>query len=275
MKRSTLLLTFSIGTLLFAGCKSGLVTMTNGCYNALKAAAAANDAGDYSNALNQYNQVLSQCKAYDAKEQAYAGKAEALNGLQQYNDALAAANAGLIVSSTSVENMFQKASAELGLGMNAEAKADFSKVIDMTTKNRNVQDRATIYGKIAELDLRQKMYSDAMNNVQTAITLDNTNADFYILKGDIYLAQNDYTNAMSAYDASITAGGNSTKAWGAKIEAEAKAYQQKYGTGSNANDLASKMSASDKSSFCTDITTAKNNGVKSQSIDLLQLAICK
>jgi tetratricopeptide (TPR) repeat protein len=249
MKRSTLLFTLCISTLLFAACKSGLVTMTNGCYNALKAASASNDAGDYSNALNQYNQVLSQCKAYDAKEQAYAGKAEALNGLQQYNDALEAANAGLKISSTSVENMFQKASAELGLGMSTEAKNDFSKVIDMTSKNRNVKDRATIYGKIAELDLRQEMYSDAMNNVQTAITLDNANPDFQILKGDIYLAQNDYTNALAAYNASIAAGGSSTKAWGAKIEAEAKAYQQKYGTGTNANELAKKMSPADKSSM--------------------------
>jgi tetratricopeptide (TPR) repeat protein len=249
--------------------------MTNGCYNAIQTAEASNNAGNYSTALDEYNNILTQCKAYDAKEKAYAGKATALNGLKQYNDALNAANEGLKVSSTSVDNMFQKASAELGLGMAEDAKADFSKVIDMTAKNRNTKDRATIYAKIAELDLRQKMYSDAMNNLQSAITLDNTNADFYILKGDIYLAQNDYNNALSAYNESITVGGNSQKSWTAKIEAEIKAYQQKYKTGSNANDLAKKMSASDKTSFCTDINTAKNNGVKTQGIDFIQLAICK
>jgi hypothetical protein len=41
------------------------------------------------------------------------------------------------------------------------------------------------------------MYSDAMNNVETAISLDNTNPDFYILKGDVYAAQKDYTNALA------------------------------------------------------------------------------
>jgi tetratricopeptide (TPR) repeat protein len=104
---------------------------------------------------------LKTCDAYDAKEKAYAGKATALNGLKQYNDALTAANEGLKISSTGVDNMFQKASAELGLGMQAEAKADFAKIIDMTAKNKNVKERATIYGKIAELDLRENMYSDA------------------------------------------------------------------------------------------------------------------
>ena len=249
--------------------------MTNGCYKAIEAGDASNNAGNYSAALDQFNQVLSQCKAYDAKEKGNAGKATALNGLKQYNDALAAASAGLSANKTSVDNLFQKANAELGLKMNTEAKADFAQIIDLTSKNRNTKDRATIYAKIAEIDLRQDMYSDATNNVQSAIALDNTNADFYILKGDVYLAQNDYTNAMSAYDEAITAGGNTSKVWTAKIEAETKAYQKKYAAGSNAADLANKMSAADKKSFCNDIAAAKSNGIKNQSIDLLQLAICK
>lgn len=249
--------------------------MTNSCYKTIDSGKASNAAGEYSAALDQFNQVLSKCDAYDAKEQANAGKAEAYNGLKQYNEALAAANEGLKINKTSVDNLFQRATAELGLKMNTEAKADFSTIIDLTQKNHNTKERATIYAKIAEIDLRQKMYSDAMNNAETAITTDNTNADFYILKGDIYTAQSNYADALSAYDQAVAYGGNSSKVWTAKVEAEIKSFQKKYSTGSNAADLAGKMSAADKNTLCSDISKAKSNGVKKQSIDLLQLSICK
>lgn len=275
MKKVPIVILLSFCSLFLINCRSGLVTMTNSCYNTINAGKASNKSGDYNTALNQFNQVLQKCDAYDAKEQANAGKAEALNGLGQYNDALAAANAGLQINKSSVDNLFQRANAELGLKMQAEAKADFAQITDLTTKNRNTKDRATIYAKMAEIDLKQNMYSDAMNNVETAISTDNSNTDFYILKGDIYTAQNDYTNAMSAYDQAITAGGNSAKVWQAKVEAETKSFQKKYGTGSNAADLAGKMSAADKQILCSDISKAKTNGVKVQNIDLLQISICK
>ena len=118
------------------------------------------------------------------------------------------------------------------------------------------------------------MYSDAMNNVETAISLDNSNPDFYILKGDIYAGQKDYTNALAAYDQAATIGGNTTKSWQAKIEAETKMYQKKYNT-NNASDLAKKMSSSEKQVLCGDITKAQQAGLKIQTIDLLQLALCK
>ena len=275
MKKSGILFTLGFCALLLTNCKSGLVTMTNGCYKAIESGNASNAAGNYSAALDQFNQVLSKCNAYDAKEQANAGKAEAYNGLKQYSDALAAANDGLKANKTSVDNLFQKANAEFGLKMNAEAKADFSQIIDLTQKNRNTKDRATIYAKMAEIDLKQKMYSDAMNNAETAIATDNSNPDFYILKGDVYSAQKDYTNAMAAYNQAITYGNNSSKAWTAKIEAETKSLQEKYSTTENAADLAGKLSAQDKNSLCSDISQAKSNGVKSQRIDLLQLSVCK
>ncbi|MEP6467715.1 MAG: hypothetical protein ABJB05_15500 [Parafilimonas sp.] len=275
MKKSGIFFSLGLCILLLTNCRSGLVTMTNGCYKAIQSGQSSNTAGNYSAALDQFNQVLSKCDAYDAKEQANAGKAEAYNGLKQYTDALAAANAGLAVNKSSVDNLFQKATAELGLKMNTEAKADFAQIIDLTAKNRNTKDRATIYAKMAEIDLKQKMYSDAMNNVETAITTDNLNADFYILKGDIYSAQKDYTNSMAAYNDAITYGGNTAKVWTAKVEAETKSFQQKYSTTNNAADLAGKMSAEDKNTLCSDISQAKSNGAKSQRIDLLQLSICK
>jgi len=256
-------------------CRSGLVTTTNGCYNAIEAGNKSNAAGDYSAAADQFTQVLKKCDAYDAKEKANAGLATAYNGMKQYNQALDAANAGLKINKTSVDNLFQRAAAELGLKMEAEAKADFAQIIDLTAKNRNTKERATIYAKMAEIDLQQNMYSDAMNNVETAISTDNTNADFYILKGDIYAAQAMYSDAYSTYNQAVTYGGNTSKVWQAKVEAETKAMQKKYATGSNAADLAGKMSAADKQLLCSDISQAKTNGVNSQNLDLLQLSICK
>lgn len=248
--------------------------MGNDCYKAIDEGKAANKAGNYSAALDQFNQVLKKCDAYDAKEKGYAGKAEALNGLGQYSDALAAANDGLKVASTSVDNLFQKASAELGLKMETEAKASFAQIIDITQKNQNTKERATIYAKMAEIDMKQAMYTDAMNNVATAIATDNANPDFYILQGDIYGAQGDYAKALAAYDLATTNAGGAT-AWQAKVEAETRMFQKKYAVGNNAADLAGKLSTADRQALCEDISGAKSNGVKVQSIDLLQVSICK
>ena len=275
MKKNAILFCLVFCGFLLMNCRSGLVTTSNSCYNTIKSGNADNDAGNYSAAIDKFGQVLKQCDAYDAKEQANAGLAAAYNGLRQYNDALNAANAGLKISSTSVNNLFQRAHAELGLQMNAEAKADFAKIIDLTQKNQNVKDRATIYAKMAEIDLQMNMYDDAMNNVGTAITTDNSNPDFYILKGDIYSAQGNYSDAMAAYDQAVTVGGNSERSWQAKVEAEIKAMQKKYATGSNAADLAGKLSVSDKTVLCSDIQKAKTAGVNSANIDLLQLSVCK
>jgi tetratricopeptide (TPR) repeat protein len=275
MKKFMLFFSAASLSLLFINCRSGLVTMGNDCYKAIDAGKASNKTGNYTAALDQFNQVLKKCDAYDAKEKAYAGKAEALNGLKQYNDALAAANEGLKITKTSIDNLFQKANAELGLKMPAEAKADFAQIIDITQKNQNTKERATIYAKMAEIDLQQSMYSDAMNNIQTAITTDNSNPDLYILQGDIYTAQADYATALSSYNQAITYANNSTAVWQAKVQSETGLFQKKYGVGSNPADLAGKMSAADKQLLCSDISGAKNNGVKSPTIDLLQLSICK
>lgn len=275
MKKNFVLISLCFGSLFLMNCRSGLVTTSNKCYDAIKAGNASNASGNYSAAVDQFNNILKQCDAYDAKEQGYAGLATAYNGMKQYKEALDAANAGLKINKTSVDNLFQRADAELGLKMQTEAKADFGQIIDLTTKNRNTKERATIYGKIAQINLQQNMYSDAMNSIETAITTDNTNPDFYILKGDIYAAQGMYSDATTAYNQAVTYGGNSAKVWQAKVEAQTKAMQKKYATGSNAADLANKLSAGDRQLLCDDISKAKSYGVKNQTIDLLQVSICK
>ncbi|MDP4132335.1 MAG: tetratricopeptide repeat protein [Bacteroidota bacterium] len=255
-------------------CKSGLVTTSNSCYNLIQSSQAQNKSGDYADALANFNEVLKKCDAYDAKEKAYAGKAAALNGLKQYDEALAAAEAGLKINKTSIDNLFEKANAELGLGMVTEARNDLSAINALTQKNQNVAERATIYAKMAAIDSRQKQYTDALNNIKQAITLDNANLDFYILQGDILSASGDYTGALDSYDQAISKGKNDAVSWKAKTELMIKMNQKKYGT-DNVSVLAKKMSSGEKQNLCETINTAKGRGMKDINIDMVQVTLCK
>jgi tetratricopeptide (TPR) repeat protein len=262
-------------SVLFSCCKSGLVTTSNGCYNLIKSSGDQNRAGDYNSALANFNEILKKCDAYDAKIPAYAGKSESLNGLHEYNDALASAQEGLKLDKSSVDNLFEKATAELGLGMNSEARADLQTVISLTEKNRNSTQRASIYAKIAALDSHQKQWEDAQNNVQQAISLDPKNGDLYILQGDIYSSSGNFSSALESYSRAITIQGNgSAPAWKAKVEALIKMNQAKYGT-SDANTLALKMNASEKLNLCGAIKSGIAQGMKSMNIEMTQLAVCK
>jgi len=274
MKKTKHLLVFLCISLLTVYCKSGLVTTSNACYNLIASSQAQNRAGDYSSALANFNEILKKCDSYDAKLPGYAGKAEALNGLHQYNEALAAANEGLKLDKTSITNLFEKASAELGLGMDAQAKADLQTVVSLTEKNRNTAQRATIYAKMAALDSRQKQYSDAQNNIRQAISLDPNNLDLLILQGDIYTAAGNYSSALDSYNLAISKGKNDGAAWQAKVESIIKMNQAKYGT-NNASTLSAKMNASDKKNLCDAIQTGLAQGMKNMNIELTQSAICK
>lgn len=255
-------------------CKSGLVTMSNSCYNMISTGQSQNKSGDYSSALDNFNKVLSKCDAYDAKEKAYAGKAAALNGLHQYNDALTAANAGLKINSSSLDNLFEKANAELGLGMTSDARADLSTITNLTGKNRNTAQRATIYAKIAETEMRQQMYTDALQHIGDAISLDGSNLNFYLQRGDINAAAGNYTAAIANYDETISKGKDDAETWKARTATIIKMYQKKYGTES-AGTLKKKLSASDKQTLCSSIQTAQSKGLKDVQIDLVQATVCQ
>ncbi len=260
--------------LVFSHCKSGLVTMSNSCYNMISSGQSQNAAGNYSGALDNFNTVLQKCNAYDAKEKAYAGKAAALNGLKQYNDAIAAATEGLKINKTSIDNLFAKASAEIGLGMYPDAKADLNTITDLTQKNRNTAQRATIYAKMAEIDTRQQMYNEALNNIQQAINTDNSNTAFYIQRGDINVAAGNLQAAIGNYEEAIAKDGNNTTAWKAKAVVTIKLYQKKYGT-NDAGALGKKINSADRQTLCGSIQSAQQKGVRDGAIDLIQLSVCK
>ncbi|MBS1933908.1 MAG: tetratricopeptide repeat protein [Bacteroidetes bacterium] len=259
---------------LFSNCKSGLITASNGCYNLIQTAKSQNKSGNYNDALNNFNTVLKKCDAYDAKEAGYAGKANALNGLGQYNDALDAANAGLKINNTSIDNLFAKATAELGLGMNKEAKSDLNTIAGLTQKNQNITERATIYAKMAEVDMKQQMYSSALQNIQAAISMDNSNLDFYMQRGDINAASGNLSEALSNYEEAIAKGKNDAEAWKSKTITLIKVYQKKYNT-DNVDVLAKKLSSTEKQNLCNSIQTGQDKGMRDINIDLAQSSICK
>jgi len=264
-----------VTALLFTySCKSGLVTMSNGCYNLISQGQTENKSGNYSAALDDFNKVLQKCDAYDAREKGYAGKAAALNGLGQYGDALDAANKGIAINKSSLDNLFERANAELGLGRSADAKADLNTINTLTGKNQNVAQRATIYSKMAEIDMRQQQYDQALQNIQQAIALDRSNLHFYMQRGDINRAAGNYTTAISDYDEAIANGKNDPEVWKAKTTTVVRMIQNKYRT-DDAGTLAKKINSTDRQTLCSSISSAKQHGVQDMGIDLVQASICK
>lgn len=258
----------------FAQCKSGLVTMSNGCNDLISQGQAQNKSGNFTAALDNFNKVLQKCDAYDAREKGYAGKATALNGLLQYNDALDAANKGLAIDKSSLDNLFERANAELGLGRNADARADLNTITLLTGKNQNSAQRATIYSKMAEVDLRQQQYDLALQNIQQAISIDKSNLQFYMQQGDINVAAGNYSAAIDNYNEAIAKGKNDAEAWKAKTTTIIRMCQKKYKT-DDAGTLGKKISAADRQTLCNSINTAKQIGVNDMGVDLVQLSVCK
>src|SRR6476660_2557237 len=121
MKQKSTLFFFCTISILIVQCRSGLITTSNSCYNSIQQGQAANKVGNYSSALDIFDGVLKKCDAFDAKEKGYAGKAAALNGMRRYNEALDVSNQGLNINKTSIDNLFEKATAEFGLNRPADA----------------------------------------------------------------------------------------------------------------------------------------------------------
>ena len=138
---------------------------------------------------------------------------------------------GLKLDKSSIYNLFEKASAEAGLGMNTEAKADLQSVISLTEKNRNTAERASIYAKIAALESRQQQWSDAQSSLQSAIALDPNNADLYILQGDIYTSSGNFRTPRKVTIKQLPCRAISPVLRGReKLKAMVKMNQAKYGT---------------------------------------------
>lgn len=260
--------------LLLSQVNGQLITMSNSCYKQVQQGNTENKAGNYQQALSTFETVLKKCSAKDAKEQGNAGKARALNGLKRYTDAAAAAEAVLKVNKNSIYGYFERGVARSNLNQLADATADFNKVIELTEKNKNIKERATIYAKIAELDWQQQMYPDAYNNLATAIKLDPTNADFFLQRGDMFLKEKKYDDAFSDYDMAVSMGKADKTVYQTRANARIQMAIDKYHT-SNASELNKKLSSQEKQNICTEIKKAQDLGLRDFNMDMFSATVCQ
>ena len=95
-----------------------------------------------------------------------------------------------------------------------------------------------------------------------------------MLRGDIKAAQKNFTDAIADYDLAISKGKDDAEVWKARTITSIKSFQGKYNV-SNAQQLATRMSAAEKQTLCSDIGKAQSKGVNDMNIDLLKVSLCK
>jgi len=251
-----------------------LVTMSNKCFKRMEAANAEIEAGNYEAVLSELDGILDKCSAKDAQEQANYAKARALNGLERYDEALAAADAALGVKETSIDALFHRGVAHAGLGHAAESKADFDQIIALTEKNQNVSERASIFVQLGDLSWKQGMEEEAIGYMNQALFYDDDNPDYYILRGDMKSRSDDIDGAFADYDKAVALGKNDLDMYTIRSQALIGAMQDKYGT-TNSSELGKAMTADEKSRLCAELDKAFDLGLKDMQLDLFKAMICK
>lgn len=252
-----------------------LITMSNKCYKQVQNGNRQNDQGQYQEAVNTFNAVLKDCSAKDAKEEGNVGKAIALNGLKQYEDAVAAANNAIKVSKQgNVMAYYARSYAYSNLGKTEDARTDILKITDLTKKNKNIKARATMFAQLAHLDSQLNKLAEADTNLTKAIELDPVNPAFFIQKGDMMIKINNYDDAFTAYDKVLELGKNDLEIYQIRTEARLKQLQQKYVT-TDINELSKRMTKQEKSTLCADMKKALDLGLRNLQLDLLSASICQ
>lgn len=252
-----------------------LLTMSNKCYKQVQAGNKQNDQGQYQDALTTFTKVLKDCSAKDAKEEGNVGKAIALNGLQQYEEAISAANAAIKASKqTNVMAYYARSYAYRNLGNTADAKADLVKITGLTKKNKNIKARAGMFAQLAHLDFQLNMLAEADSNLTKAIELDPANPAFFIQRGDMMIKINNYDDAFVAYDQALELGKNDLEIYQIRTEARLKQVQQKYVT-TDIKELSKRMTKAEQRTLCADMKKALDMGLRNLQLDLLSSMICE
>jgi len=248
--------------------------MSNACYELSKKGRDANRDGKYEDALNVFAQMKAKkCDSKDALEAIGTGNALAYNGLKQYDDGLKASESALKASrNTSAAAWFAKATSLKGLGRDDESKQSYQKVIDITQKNKNVKDRATIFAALADL-MWQDNHDSSYSYIDQAIALDSKNPNFYVQKGDMKCKEGKYDDGFANYDRAVGLGKNDQEIYAIRATARLRMMQEKYHTTSG-NDLKQKMNAIEKGQVCTDLKKALRLGLKDIQLDMFSTLVC-
>lgn len=275
MRKITVFLISGVMLLFTHQAISQTFTMSKKCREQIDLANRLNADKQYDSALAVFTSITKQCNSKDGKEAVAVGKANSYNGKKQYSEAITAANEALAVSkNTSLNGFFERGIANEGLQNGDAATADFNKIIELTEKNKNVKERATIYAKIADMNYQSGKMNEGDANLAKAMELDPSNTNFLIQKGDMYVGQGKYDEAFQYYDKAVDEGRTDLDMYVIRTNARMKMVQDKYGT-TVAQELRTKMTAKEKEQVCVEMKKALELGLKDMKQEMFSALVCK
>ncbi len=250
-------------------------TMNKDCRAKVAEGNQLNDANNFAAALSVFDALVEACKTRDGKEAVQVGRARALNGLGRSSEAIAAADLALeATKDKSLFAYFERGYANEQLGMTDAATADYNRIIELTEKNENVAERATIYAKVADLNYRAGRTADAERYLARASELDPGNPDFLIQRGDWAALGGDYDSAFVEYDRAVAAGKADSEMYRIRANARIRQMQGKYGT-DNVQELRSRMTPDDRDLVCAETGKALALGLKDMQMDMFSALVCR
>jgi len=250
-------------------------TMGKECQAQVAAANEMNDNGDYAGALAAFDAIVKKCDTKDGKEAVQVGRAHALNGMGMYNEAMEAANAALkVTKDKSLFGYFERAYAYEQMGDMEAATADYNRIIELTEKNENVAERATMYTKVGDMYYKAGKTAEADQYLAKAMELDPSNPDPYVIKGDWAVRRGDYDAAFAAYDQAVAMGYTGAGMYQIRAEARLKQVEDKYGT-TNTQELRSKMTPTETQQVCAEVTKALELGLVNMKLDMFAALVCQ
>jgi tetratricopeptide (TPR) repeat protein len=114
----------------------------------------------------------------------------------------------------------------------------------------------------------------ALLYLNQAMSLDPNNVNFYIQKGDMYVASGEYDSAFEAYDQAVAMGRSGLEMYTIRTNTRLKMLESKYGT-DKTSELKSRMTEMEKDQLCGDLTRALDLGMRDVNKDMLSALICK
>lgn len=272
--RSTLPLALAALLLSVAPVHGQFQTMGSNCREPIEAAEQMNAYGDHAEALAAFDAVVEDCTTRDSRERIQAGRARAYNGMGQYDQAIAAADATLEAYDRNLNGFFERAYAHEQMGDMAAAEADYNRVLELTENNQNVTERATIYAYMSDLYQQAGKTAEAEQYMATAMELDPANPDFHVIQGDWAARDGDYDTAFRHYDQAGELGRDPAEVLQIRSTASMRMVQEKYGT-ENVQELRRQMSPEETAFVCGELTPALESGMQNMQMDLFAALVCR
>ena len=263
------------GTLATAPSVAQTFTMNKECRADVAAANQLNDTKQYAEALAAFDTIVDKCDTKDGKEAVQVGRARSLNGLGRHEEAISAADTALeVTKNTSLFAYFERAYAQEQMGMADSAAADYNRIIELTEKNQNVAERATIYAKVADLNYKAGKPAEAEAYLAKAMELDPGNPNFAIQRGDWAAWDGNYDAAFVEYDKAVAAGKADVEMYQIRSNARIRQMESKYGT-NNVQELRGKMTPEETQMVCSETTKAIDLGLKDMKMDMFAALVCR